>query len=118
MNPGLEILINQFLLTAPRWFSTTEICQACGCPERLLRADGKRRAIYSKFAISSSTKGLKHLSFTDRPERLRYKHSRLKVLIANRRALDDFEEGKRSCLTGKFPDQRERFTQQATLFPL
>lgn len=118
MSPGLEILINQFLLTAPRWFSTTEICQACGCPERLLRADGKRRPIYSKFAISSSTKGLKHLSFTCVAERLQYKHARTKVLIQNRRALDDFAEGLRNCLTGKFPDQRERFTHQATLFPL
>lgn len=114
----LAIRIESFLLTAKRWFSVAEICRACECPERLLRADGKRRPIYRKFAISSSTKGLKHLSFTTIAERLQYKHARLKVLISNRRALDDFAEASRSCLTGKFPDQRERFTQQATLFPL
>lgn len=114
----LATRIESFLLTANRWFSVAEICRACECPERLLRADGKRRPIYRMFAISSSTKGLKHISFASIPERLQYKHARLKVLISYRRALDDFEEAKRNCLTGKFPDQRERFTQQATLFPL
>jgi len=114
----LAIRIESFLLTAKRWFSTAEICRACGCQERLLRADGKRRPIFRKFAISSSAKGLKHLNFTTVTERLTYKHARLKVLISNRRALDDLAEATRCCLTGKFPDQRERFTQQATLFPL
>lgn len=114
----LAILIESFLLTAKRWFSVTEICRTCSCPERLLRADGKRRPIYRKFAISSSTKGLKRLSFTNVAERIQYKHARLKVLISNRRALDDFAEASRNCLTGKFPRQEERFSRQATLFPL
>jgi hypothetical protein len=107
-----------FLLCRGGWVSVEDVCAACDVPERLLRADGKRRPIHTTFAISSSTKGIKHVSQTTVRERIEYKHARLKVLIANRRALDEFTSALANCLTGKFPDQRERFTQQATLFPL
>ena len=110
--------IEALLLDRAAWVAVEDICTACQVPERLLRAQGKRRPIFSAFAISSFTRGIKHLRFTTPDERIRYKHSRLKVLIANRRALDEYHRACTNCLTGKFPDQRERFTHQATLFPL
>ncbi|MEI6034492.1 MAG: hypothetical protein WCS65_09460 [Verrucomicrobiae bacterium] len=104
--------IEALLLARAGWVSVDDVCSACQVPERLLRADGKRRPIFSRFAISSSTKGLKHISLTTAPERIRYKHSRLKVLIANRRALDEFNRALTNCLTGKRPGQYERHTGQ------
>jgi len=119
MYPGdLANNIEALLLARAGWVPVDDVCTACHVPERLLRAHGKRLPIFSAFAISSFTKGLKHLSLTTTEERIRYKHSRLKVLIANRRALDEYHRALSNCLTGRFPDQVERFTHQATLFPL
>ena len=113
MNSGeLSDRIEALLLSRAGWVAVEDVCSACEVPERLLRADGRRRPIFARFAISSSTHGLKHLSLTTAPERIRYKHSRLKVLIANRRALDEFNQAVHACLTGKRPNLVERHTGQ------
>ena len=55
MNPGeLATQIEVFLLLRGDWVSVEELCQRFAIPERLLRADGKRRPICGRFAISSS----------------------------------------------------------------
>jgi hypothetical protein len=107
-------IIERYLLAARHWVSVEEICRACSIPERLLRADGRRRPIFSRFAISCSTKGVKHITHTTVRERIKYKHSRLKVLIANRRALDEFTHALHSNLTGHNPTF-ERHTGQIIL---
>ena len=113
MNPGeLASRVEMFLLSRGGWVSVEDVCSACDIPERLLRADGKRRPIHTAFAISSSTKGIKHVSQTTARERIEYKHARLKVLIANRRALVEFTGAISNCLTGRRPDQIERHTGQ------
>lgn len=119
--PDLQHLATRleiYLLTMARWVSVEEIETACSIPARLMRADGKRRPLYGRFAISSSTKGVKHLSFTNAQERIEYKHARKKVLVANARALRDFDSAIANCLIGKHPAQVERLTGQQTLFPL
>lgn len=115
--PDLQTQIEAFLLTEPRWFSVSEICERFAFPERLLRADGRRRPLCRRFAISSSTKGLKHLSFATIRERLEYKHARRKVLIAQARALKEYNEAITNCLTGKKPTLQERHTGQLVLIP-
>jgi len=110
--------IEAILLARAGWVSVEEVCALCEIPERITRADGKRRPIFSLFAISSSTKGLKHLDHTTARERITYKHSKQKVIVAYYRALRDYNNALANCLTGKFPRQEERFTHQATLFPL
>jgi hypothetical protein len=113
MNTGdLATTVEMFLLSRGGWVSVEDVCHACEVPERLLRADRKRRPIHTPFAISSSTKGLKHISKTTARERIEYKHARLKVLIANRRALDEYTRALANCLTGKRPNQVERHTGQ------
>ena len=107
-------IIEQYLLAAGDWVSVDDVCRSCNIPERLLRADGHRRPIFSRFAISSSTRGLKHITHTTVRERLRYKHARLKVLIANRRALDEFAHALHSNLAGRNPTY-ERHTGQIIL---
>ncbi len=104
--------IEAFLQARADWVSVEEVCAACNVPQRLLRRDKRRKPIFSGFAISSSTKGIKHLDFATRPERITYKHARLKVLIANRRALDEFNQAVHACLTGRRPNQVERHTGQ------
>lgn len=115
MTPGiLATQIETLLLERETWVPVEEICATCQIPERLLRADGRRRPIFSRFAISSSTKGLKHIKHTDARERITYKHARLKVLIANRRALDEFNNAIANCLTPTIPAV-ERHTGQMVL---
>lgn len=108
----LQTQIEAFLLTEDRWFSVAEICERFRFPERLLRADGRRRPLCGRFAISSSTKGLKHISFATVPERLDYKHARRKVLVANARALKEYALAVNNCLTGRKPTLQERHTGQ------
>lgn len=115
MNPA-QTDIEIYLLAAKSWVSVEQLCRECHITERLLRADGRRRPIYSRFAISSSTHGLKHITYTTPAERIKYKHSRQKVLIQNARALRDFNQALSNCLTGK--PQLERHTGQQTLFRL
>jgi len=114
----LALEIEMFLLMRGDWISVVEICQRFGIEERLLRADGKRRPLCRHFAISSSTKGFKHLRFATVAERLQYKHARRRTAIAYLRALREYDAAVRNCLTGKFPDQIEALTGQQTLFPL
>jgi len=119
MSPAdLAISIDMYLRLAGGWVSVERVCSDCGLAERLLRADGRRRPIYSRFAISSSTKGLKHIIHTTARERIKYQNSRKKVLIANLRAIRDFKLAVADATTGKFPLQFERLTGQAILFPL
>lgn len=95
-----------------------EICEECEIEERLLRADGRRRPLCRNFAISSTKNGqngLKHLFFTTPRERIRFKHAKLKNLIAYARALNDFKAAVRNSLTGSRPLQTERFTGQGIL---
>ena len=113
MDPAeLAPRIEMLLLSRGGWVAVEEVCAALEVPERMLRAVGRRPAIFARFAISSSTHGLKHLSLTTAAERIRYKHARLKVLIANRRALDQFNQAVHACLTGRRPTQTERHTGQ------
>jgi len=113
MNTGeLATRIELLLLDRATWVPVDEICAACQINERLLRAVGRRPAIFSRFAISSSTKGLKHIRHTDARVRIAYKHARLKVLIANRRALDEYHAALSNCLTGRKPTLQERHTGQ------
>jgi hypothetical protein len=114
MNSDLALRIELFLLDKGDWVPVKELCRECSVPERLLRAAGRRKSIFSKFAISCSTKGIKHIALTTPRERIQYKHSRLKVLIANRRALDEFTLAVTNCLTGR--PTYERLTGQMTFF--
>lgn len=119
--PDLATRIEMFLLTRREWVPVEEICRHFQIPERLLRADGRRRPLCRHFAISSARggkNGFKHLSLCDVAERLEYKHNRLKRLVAERRALDEYATAITNCLTGKHPHQEERFTGQQTLFAL
>jgi hypothetical protein len=112
----LATQIEIFLLNREGWVAVAEICTHFRIPERMLRADGKRRPLLARFAISSTRagqNGFKHLSKTTVAERLEYKHNRIKRLIAERRALDEYTSAFHSCLTGK--PQHERFTQQGLL---
>jgi hypothetical protein len=104
--------IEALLLSRGGWVAVEEVCSACDVPERLLRRDKRRKPIFSGFAISSSTKGIKHIDFATRPERITYKHSKQKVIIAYRRALDEYKHAISNCLTGKRPNQVERHTGQ------
>lgn len=104
--------VEMLLLARADWVSVTDISQACSIDERLLRADGRRRPLCSRFAISSSTKGIKHIRFATVKERIKYKHARLRTLIAYRRALDDYNTALHNCLTGKKPEIIERHTGQ------
>jgi hypothetical protein len=109
---ALATRIEIYLLTREHWVSVDDVCRDCGIAERLLRADGRRRPIFGRFAISSSTKGLKHMRHTTDRERIAYKHARKKVLIANARALKEYDTAIRECLTGKHPNQIEVHTAQ------
>jgi hypothetical protein len=116
MNLGeLASNIEIFLLLQGDWVSVEELCQRFAITERLLRADGKRRPLCGRFAISSSTKGLKHIRHATTEERITYKHARLKVLVANARALKEYDQALSNCLTGKRPAQVERHTGQGIL---
>lgn len=110
----LSARIEVYLLTRPVWVPVEILCRDCEVSERLLRADGRRRPIYSRFAISSSTKGLKHIRHTTVEERLAYKHARRKVLVANARALREFQFAVADSITGK--PARELFTGQGVFF--
>jgi hypothetical protein len=113
---ALATRIEIFLLTRAEWVSVETVCRGCEVTERLLRADGRRRPIFSRFAISSSTKGLKHIRHTTARERITYKHARQKVLIAHARALKEYAQAVHACVTGKLPDLHEVHTNQGLLF--
>lgn len=117
MDPDLQTRIETLLLTENRWFSVAEICSRFGFDQRLLRADGRRRPLCRSFAISSSTKGIKHIAWSTVRDRLEYKHARRKVIIANARSLKEYQSAIANCLTGKKPHIRERHTGQL-LIPL
>jgi hypothetical protein len=110
----LALRVDLYLLNSGGWVSVDDICQHCSVPERLLRADGKRRPIFTRFAISSSSKGLKHLAHTTARERITYKHARKKVLVQYARALKEFDTAVHNCITGR--PRIERHTGQALLF--
>jgi len=114
----LATRIEIYLNLCEDWVSVETICRECGVTERILRADGKRRPIYGRFAISSSIKGLKHIRHTTVSERLTYKHARKKVIVAHARALKEFTLALHDALTGKHPQQHEILTGQGTLFGL
>lgn len=110
--------LEAFLLLQGTWVPMSEICQRFGVEERSLRATATRRAVFANFAISSSTpgqNGLKHMSFTTVAERLAYKHNRRRRLVAEVRALRDYETALHNCLTGQRAAQIERHTGQSLL---
>jgi hypothetical protein len=114
----LAAQIEIFLLAAGEHVPVKTLCDHFGIPERLLRADGKRRPLCHRFAISSSKNGengLKHIRHCTTAERLAYKHARKKVLIANARALQEYDRALHNCLTGKHPNKIERHTGQGLL---
>ena len=115
MTSDLATRIEMFLLLRGDWVPVSEICQHFSIPERILRADGKRRPLCRHFAISSSTHGLKHISLATVKERIRAKHKPRKILIAAARAQRDYDLALHNCLTGKRPDQTERHTGQSLL---
>ncbi len=54
--------IEAYLLAEPRWFHAAEICRVFNLTsDRTLRADKDRPGLLSKFAISSSGHGFKHI---------------------------------------------------------
>lgn len=115
----LATQIEMFLLVERDHVPVKRICERFGIHERILRADGKRRPLCHRFAISSSKNGengLKHIAHCTVRERLTYKHARRKVLVANARALKEYDAALHNCLTGKLPEQFERHTGQRTLF--
>jgi len=114
MTTALQIAIEDHLLSAGDWVSVDQICERFGIEERILRADGKRRPICRHFAISSSTRGFKHLAHTTASERIAYKHARKKSLIAHARALKEFDAALHNCLHGR--PAVERLTGQTLLF--
>jgi hypothetical protein len=107
-----------YLLLKKDWVLVDDLCAHFQIDERILRADGKRRPLCRHFAISSSTRGLKHITNATTAERVRYKNSRRKTMVAAIRATREYNEALRISLTGKFPHQLERFSGQLTLFPL
>lgn len=118
MSSELATQIEIFLLLAGDWVPVEDICARFGIPERQLRADSGRRPLCRHFAISSSRNGkngLKHLSLCTTAERLAYKHNRRKRLVAEARALAEYNTALKNCLTGKRPDQIERHTGQGLL---
>lgn len=117
---NLAIEIETFLLARAEWVPVEEICERFKIDQRLLRATKNRRPLCHHFAISSSQSGkngLKHLSLCSLLERLAYKHNRIKRLIAEKRALKDYEQALHNCLTGKRPSLLERHTGQLVLLP-
>lgn len=117
MHEDLAKRVEAYLLHRADWVPVEDVCTACEIPERLLRADGRRRPITSRFAISSSTRGLKHLRHATVAERLAYKHSRWKVLISYRRALDDYRHAVAATLHPTATPPREIHSGQLVFFP-
>jgi hypothetical protein len=112
--------IEQYLLTKGTWVPVFEIAQRFEINERLLRADKERRPICAGYAISSTRgghHGIKHLKCCTIAERLAYKHNRWKRLIAEKRAIREYEHAVHNCLTGKRPELIERHTGQLVFFP-
>ena len=77
----LEAQIESYLFTERRWVKAEEICARFGLADkRALRAVGKKRGICSKFAISNTRRGLRHIVFATETEvyhayRQRRKHA-------------------------------------------
>lgn len=114
MNLGSRIEL--YLLDRPDWVPVREICEHFEIEERILRADGHRRPLCRTFAISCSTRGLKHLRYSSPRERIAYKHARLKVGIAYFRAVREFDEAIGLQVTGN--PAFEALTGQRLLFKL
>lgn len=114
ISDNLPQLISDYLLTRADWVPVEEICTRFGINERLLRAHGRRPSLISGFAISSSTRGIKHIHHTTVNERLHYKHSRIKRLIAERRALKEHDLAVARCLT-RNPVLMEKPTHQLVM---
>jgi hypothetical protein len=117
-SPDLATQLEMHLLCKGGWVPVAEICAHLGINERDLRATGRKRAIFARFAISNSApgrNGLKHISLCSVAERLAYKHNRLRRLVAETRALRDYDLAVTNCLTGKRRQEFERHTGQSLL---
>lgn len=113
--------IEDHLLAAGGWVSKRQICETFGIPERRTRADGDRPGLLDDFAVSSTCEGKSgfiHHNFLPTAEYLPVKHRVRRHAIAELRKTRRWEHARKNRFVGTFPDQRELFTDQATLFPL
>ncbi len=113
--------IEAYLREACGWVSKRQICERFGIPERRTRADGDRPGLLDDFAVSSTCEGMSgfiHNDFLPTADYLPIKHRIRRHAIAELRKTRRWDSSRRNRFVGIFPDQRERFTQQGTLFPL
>ena len=72
----LSAKIEQHLLTRSCWVPTAELCALFGLTDdRPLRQDGRREGLCTRYAITHSHKGLKHVTCATTEEWLQSKHS-------------------------------------------
>jgi len=113
--------IEAHLLAAAGWVPTRELCERFDITDRSLRQAGTRPGLLDAFAVSSTRDGQSgyiHHRHLDTPDWLPIKHRLRRHAIAELRRVKRWGQARSNCLTGKFPAQEERFTHQATLFPL
>lgn len=73
--PDLENQIEEYLLARRDWVPAAEIAARFSVRARALRKLGGRPGLCSKFAISSTKKGLKHVDIASTAEWIEFKHS-------------------------------------------
>ncbi len=113
--------IEAHLKAAHGWVSKLQICQEFRVNERRLRADGDRPGLLDDFAVSSTREGQSgfiHNDFLPTADYLPIKHRIKRHAIAELRKTRRWDSSRKNRFVGTFPDQIERFTKQATLFPL
>jgi len=77
--------IEQYLLGRRDWVPVAEICARFGCRERELRQLGRDPGLCTRFAISNSRLGLKHVACASTAEYLAAKHAMRRHAISELR---------------------------------
>jgi hypothetical protein len=113
--------IEAYLRAEGGWVSKRQICERFGIPERRTRADDDRPGLLDDFAVSSTCEGQSgfiHNDFLPTADYLPIKHRIKRHAIGELRKTRRWDAARKNSFVGNFPDQLERFSRQATLFPL
>lgn len=108
--------IEQLLLDRRDWVSTEEIVTRFGLPDdRPLRQVGDHPGLCSKFAISQTGKGFKHVRIASTTEWIRFKKSQRGHCIRGLRRVRDLDRARHNATSSYHHHAFEKDTGQGVL---
>ncbi|MFH0878583.1 MAG: hypothetical protein V2A34_02610 [Lentisphaerota bacterium] len=90
MRTDLQLRIERYLLSCRGWVKASELERLFDIRERQLRQLGKKPGLVTKFAISLSDKGFKHIALATTTEWIHARNAERRAAIARLRRIKDW----------------------------